>query len=299
VEVRVGFVGLGNMGGRMARNVLRAGYPLTVYNRSKQSVHALSQLGATAAPSLAEVGKTCRVVVLSLPSSQSVRDVTSGEAGLLASMGSGGIVIDTSTVEPDLSVGLARKAAEKGVFFLDAPVSGGPERAANGTLTFMVGGEKSAFEESLGLLQTMGKSIFYLGPSGSGENMKLANQALAGVYAVVTAETYRWCRAMGLDPRLVYDVITTSWGDSPVFRHSMSVINSGDLSTDGTKIKLIAKDLSIVLDAAQRTGVRMDVAETAKSVVSGLTEAGHGESGIASIPSLLERHAGPRRQGAV
>ncbi|MFI5421316.1 MAG: NAD(P)-dependent oxidoreductase, partial [Nitrososphaerales archaeon] len=171
---QIGFVGLGQMGKPMARNLLKNHFSTAVFNRSKGPVRELLEVGAQESSSLVEMGRTCEVIVLSLPSPEVVRDVTLGANGITDSPEhSVKTIIDTSTIDPSTSREIELQLLGKGVNFLDAPVSGGPERAAEGTLAFMVGEKKETYEECLGILSAMGQNIFYMGKGGSGQGTKL------------------------------------------------------------------------------------------------------------------------------
>src|SRR5271170_4757084 len=184
------------MGSKMAANLLKAGCEVTVYNRSPAAVQQLVTLGAAGAKSVKEIAETCTIVVLSLPSAEAVVQTMTGEGGLTQNLLAGSIVVDTSTIDPLASMRIADEMSKRGLYFLDAPVSGGPEGAAAGTLAIMVGGDRSAFARSETILGMMGKNVFYLGDSGAGLRVKLFNQALVGAYFAAIAEAYLWSRKM-------------------------------------------------------------------------------------------------------
>jgi 3-hydroxyisobutyrate dehydrogenase-like beta-hydroxyacid dehydrogenase len=298
----IGFIGLGVMGSRMSRNLLRGGHRVIVYNRSRAAVEELAGQGAIAAASPEEVARACRVVVLSLSDSRAVEEVVLGERGLAGGLATGSVVVDTSTIEPSVSAMVAAKLRERGSRFLDAPVSGGPERASTGTLSIMVGGDRAAFAECEGVLRCMGDRIFYLGESGSGLRMKLFNQALVGVYFVAVAEAYLWSQRLGVGLEDLERVISTSWGDSPPFRHFVAVLRSGEFR-GGALIRNLEKDLSIVLGSAREEGVSLSLAELAYQYAAEADEMGRGEDDMASIFRVLDeikarRAGGPALTGA-
>ena len=207
---RIGFVGLGVMGKRMAKNLMKGGYELVVHNRSAPAVEEMVNLGAVAAAYPHALARECQMVFLSLPNTGEVKDVVLGRRGLVHGLSSGGIVIDTSTVDPEATVQIADELKKRGCYFLDAPVSGGPEGAEAATLSIMVGGEASAFGKCKGILETLGKSVFYLGGSGSGQKMKLVNQALCSSYFLVVADAFRLSKKMGVNEEDMLKVISTS-----------------------------------------------------------------------------------------
>ena len=273
----------------MTRNLLNAGYEVVVYNRSPNKAEEMKVHGAIVAASVEEVARRSDIVVLSLPSPEAVTTVALGKGGLVDGLAKGSVIIDTSTIDPAVAMKIASELKAKGCYFLDSPVSGGPEGAAAGTLTIMVGGDASAFEKSGHVLRTIGKSIFYLGESGSGQKMKLANQALVGVYFVAIAEAYRWSIRMGVREEDLLRVISTSWGDSPVFRHFMSVVKSGRYE-DGASIKLMKKDLSIVLGISEKENIPMSLAKLSQGCFLKADELGYGDFDMSFIHKALESY---------
>ncbi len=284
---RVGVVGLGVMGSRMAKSLLRAGYEVVVYNRSPQPVGELVGAGAVSASSPQEVAKQCRIIVLALLDSKAVETVVLGEKGIVHGLSPGTILIDTSTIGPSASIGVAGKLRAKGAYFLDAPVSGGPEGAAAGTLSIMVGGDRSAFDESREIFSKIGKNVFYLGESGSGLRMKLFNQALVGVYFVGVAEAYFWAKKMGLKIEDLQRIISMSWGDSPVFRHVASTVISGDMKA-GASMRNLEKDLGIILQSAKDDQVRLTLLELADRYISKAAEKGYEAYDASMLYSILD-----------
>jgi 3-hydroxyisobutyrate dehydrogenase-like beta-hydroxyacid dehydrogenase len=285
---KVGFVGLGVMGRRMAKNLIQAGYEVVVYNRSPQPVAELVREGAVAASSPEELARSCRTVVLALLDSKAVEAVVLGKKGLVHGLAKGGIVIDTSTIDPGTAISVAEKLRSKGMYFLDAPVSGGPEGAAAGTLSIMVGGDKRAFEKCRGVLSKIGKNIFYLGGSGSGLRVKLFNQALVGVYFVGITEAYLWAKKMGMKVEDLQKIISMSWGDSPVFRHFASVVISGELK-GGASMRNLKKDLGIILESATKDGVELSLAELASRYISKAVELGYEDYDTSALYLFLDK----------
>jgi 3-hydroxyisobutyrate dehydrogenase-like beta-hydroxyacid dehydrogenase len=276
------------MGSKMARNLLNGGYQLTVYNRSSAAVQQLVREGAVAASSPAQLAQSCEVVVLSLPSTESVKETVTGEMGLIHGLPQGGVVIDTSTIDPQASMRIADAMMKKGFCFLDAPVSGGPEGAAAGTLAIMVGGDRGAFARCEEIFRTMGKNVFYLGESGSGLRVKLFNQALVGAYFVAIAEAYVWASKMNVKLEDLEKVITKSWGDSGVFRHFLLVVKSGNFK-EGATFRNLTKDLSIILESAGKEGVSMSLLELANRYMSGASQLGFEDLDASSLYQFLDR----------
>jgi 3-hydroxyisobutyrate dehydrogenase len=285
---RIGFIGLGVMGSRMSKKLLDAGYEVVVHSRSRSSIKTLLEEGALEAKSPKEMASTCRTVILSLPDSASVEEVVLGARGLMRGFRPGSIVIDTSTIDLGVSERIAASAKKRQVYYLDAPVSGGPEGAQAGTLSIMVGGDRSAFARSQKVLRVMGSRVFYLGDSGSGLKMKLFNQALVGVYFLAVAEAYLWSRKLGIKLEDLQRVITSSWGDSPPFEHFVSLLQSGNLK-GGARIRHFRKDLSLVLESARKEGASMSLAELAYGYVARAAEMGLEDYDMTAIYKTLDR----------
>ncbi len=281
------------MGSRMAKNLLRAGYKVLVYNRSAAPVEKLVQEGAVSSSSPEELARHCRTVVLALLDSKAVESVVLGEKGLAHGLSPGSVVIDTSTIDPNAAIGVARALHDKGSEFLDAPVSGGPEGASAATLTIMVGGDRAAFEKSQQVLSKIGKNIFYLGASGSGLRVKLFNQALVGVYFIGVAEAYLWAKKMGMKIEDLQKIISMSWGDSPVFRHFASAVSSGDLKR-GASVRNLKKDLDIILESADKDGAELTLVELSDRYLTKAVEEGYEEFDTSAIYTILDK-VRPRR----
>jgi 3-hydroxyisobutyrate dehydrogenase-like beta-hydroxyacid dehydrogenase len=286
-ETAIGVIGLGIMGSRMTRNLIRTGNSVTVFSRSPEPVKEAVRAGATAATSSEEVARYCKTIILSLPSTEAVRSVVLGERGLIRGLRLGSLIIDMGTTDPEISQEISVELKKKSCYFLDAPVSGGPEGAEKATLTVMVGGERVAFEQCLEVLRKVGKSIVYVGPSGSGQKMKLFNQALVAVYFGVTSEAYVWSKRMGLNADDIFKVISTSWGDSPVFRHFMTIVKSGNF-TDGASVKLYKKDITLILASAKRNRISMPLLECTSALFTKASEAGHDRDDASVLYSVLD-----------
>jgi len=276
------------MGSKMARNLLKGGYELTVYNRSPSAVRELVREGAAAASSPTQMAETCDVVILSLPSTKAVEETVTGERGLIHGLPPGGVVVDTSTINPEASKKISDEMRRRGLHFLDAPVSGGPEGAAAGTLAIMVGGDRDAFMRCEGIFRAMGKNVFYLGESGSGLRVKLFNQALVGAYFAAIAEAYVWSSKMNVKLEDLERVITKSWGDSGVFRHFLLVVGSGNFK-EGATFKNLTKDLSIILESAEKEGVSLSLLELANRYMSGASRLGYEDLDASSLYQFLDK----------
>ncbi|MCH7713569.1 MAG: NAD(P)-dependent oxidoreductase, partial [Chloroflexi bacterium] len=207
VVMKVGFIGLGNIGMPMAKTLLTAGFDLTVLNRSQGKVEEMVALGAKAASSIAEIVETTDTLLACLPDEPTVEQVFLGADGIVANARSGQILVDHSTGGPATSQKIAEAASLKGARFLDAPVSGGADRATQGKLSIMVGGDRSVFEESLPVFQAMGSNVVHVGASGMGNVFKIVNNAVLITNIVVAAEGFNLGVQLGADPQALLDII--------------------------------------------------------------------------------------------
>ena len=211
----IGFIGLGRMGLPMSYNLLRTGYDLTVHNRSQEKVRQIADAGATAAASAAELTANCEIVLACLPDVATCEEVLLGHSGVLQNARPGQVIVDHSTVGAATSKACAAAAQAKGAIFLDAPISGGTERATDGTLTIMVGGPPEGYETGAGRYSTLWAPVVrHVGPTGSGTSAKLVNQLLVGVHMVAAAEAMLLGAKSGADPALVFELVSSGWGQS-------------------------------------------------------------------------------------
>ena len=247
--MKVGFIGLGIMGKPMSKNILKAGYELVVYNRSKASVEELVAAGATAAESPADVAKAVDVVITMLPNSPQVREVALGKSGVAEGAKPGTIMIDMSSIDPVESKSIGEALAEKGIELMDAPVSGGEPKAIDGTISVMVGGAKDTFDKMYDLLMTMAGSVVYVGDLGSGNVAKLANQMIVGINIAAVAEALTFAKKAGTDPELVYQAIRGGLAGSTVMDAKAPMMLAGNYKP-GFRIELHIKDLTNAINAA-------------------------------------------------
>jgi 3-hydroxyisobutyrate dehydrogenase len=249
---RVGIVGVGNMGGRIARRIMASGQDLLGYDSDAQRPQAA---GVRAAASLAELVRGVDVILLSLPDSRVIESVVLGEDAVIAHCRRGQVVVDLSTASPESSVRIHDELAAKGVAFLDAGISGGAKGAEAGTLTIMVGGEKEALERVQPLLRSFTKQIFHMGPSGTGHVTKLLNNFLNGISLAATAEVMVSARKAGLDLEQLLDVLNASTGVNFATLNRFPSIVRGDYLEGGLTGKLMAKDILLYLEHVARLGV--------------------------------------------
>lgn len=284
---RVGLIGLGRMGQPMARNLLRAGYPLVVQSRSRGPIDALVAEGALAAERPAHVARRADIVLTALPTEAACRDVFLGADGLVAHATPGTLLIDISTVSPDVSREVYAAAAARGVSFLDAPVSGGPEGAAAGTLTIMAGGDAAAFQRALPLLQVLGSNVRHVGPSGAGSVVKLVNQVMTALNGVAVAEALAFGNRFAVDPAVLGEVIGSSFGDSRMFRRLLPMIAARDFS-GGAAIELYVKDIGIVAELGHAAGLHLPLTDAALAALLEARAAGMGANDISAMVTRSE-----------
>jgi 3-hydroxyisobutyrate dehydrogenase len=295
---RIGFIGMGTMGLPMARNLVKKGFAVTAYDLNAEAVKAAAAAGMTAAASAAEVVATADIVITMLPSSPHVEAVYAGDGGVLAAARKGTLCVDMSTIDPGVSRRMAAGAAERGVRFIDAPVSGGVPRATDGTLAIMVGGSAEDFQAALPALQAMGANIIHVGPVGSGEVAKLCNNLIAGVAAVALSEAFRIAEGFGVDPKVVTEVIAKSSGHTWVMEHMHPVPGlvakapSSNEYRAGFMTDLMCKDLGLAVDAARALRVPVFVAPAAQQVYRLASSHGLGRKDFTSVYTFLKPSSG-------
>ncbi|MBV9788529.1 MAG: NAD(P)-dependent oxidoreductase [Chloroflexi bacterium] len=251
---RIGFIGLGIMGRGMAHNLLKAGFELRVWNRTASRADELVQAGAIAAATPAELAAQSDVVIVCVSDTPDVVGVVLGEQGVIGGAQSGALVIDMSTISPQVTQEIAAKLGDKGVHMLDAPVSGGSEGAARGTLSIMVGGDAAQLERAMPLLQAMGKTITHVGGHGSGQTVKLVNQILVVGNALAMSEALLFAQAGGVDLQRAFDAVSQGAAGSWMLSNRGPQILARDWRP-GFTIDLQQKDLRLVLAAADQMGV--------------------------------------------
>lgn len=296
--MHIGFLGLGNMGGPMARNLLKAGHSLTVFDPFPQAVAALVEAGASAADSPAAVAKArVEVIVTMLPTADHVKQVYRGKDGLLANIGPGVLLIDSSTIDPLSTREVAKYALAQGNPMLDAPVSGGTGGATAGTLTFMVGGPDSVLDQALPILSAMGKNIVHCGAAGNGQVAKIANNMLLGISMVGVAEAMALGVALGMDAKVLAGIINTSSGrcwSSEVNNPFPGVLENAPASrgySGGFGNDLMLKDLGLAVEAAMGVGATIPLGELARNLYAMNKQAGRGGLDFSSVVQLVSDKA--------
>lgn len=296
--MHIGFLGLGNMGAPMARNLLKAGHSLTVFDPFTQAVAALVEAGASAAASPTALAKAgVEVIVTMLPTAAHVKQVYLGKDGLLAHVGQGVLLIDSSTIDPLSAREVATLATAQGNPMLDAPVSGGTGGAAAGTLTFMVGGSVSVFDQALPILSAMGKNVVHCGSAGNGQVAKIANNMLLGISMVGVAEAMALGVALGMDAKVLAGIINTSSGrcwSSEVYNPFPGVLDNVPAArgySGGFGSDLMLKDLGLATDAARHARQPVPLGATAQQLYQTFSLQGHGGLDFSAIINLFRREA--------
>jgi len=285
---RAGFIGLGIMGGPMAANLLKAGFEVTVWNRSPQKMGPLLDLGAKAAGSPAGVASASEVTVSCVTNSADVEGVALGPGGVIEGAAPGSIYVDCSTIAPGTARHVAAKLAEKGVAMLDAPVSGGDVGAKAGTLAIMVGGEADVFERCLPVLQAMGKTIVHVGPSGAGQVVKLCNQVAGGLNLLAAAEAIQLARRSGVDPAKMLEVVSAGAAGSWMLTNLAPRAVNGDYAP-GFMVDLMQKDLRLVLDAADETHTPLPGSALVSQLFHAIQAEGRGRDGTQALVDAVAK----------
>jgi 2-hydroxy-3-oxopropionate reductase len=288
---RVGFIGLGIMGSGMSRNLLAAGFELTVHNRGPERMRPLAEAGAATAASPAELAAASDVVVVCVSDTPDVEAVLLGEQGVIHGARPGSLVVDMSTISPLATRRIAGRLAQRDVAMIDAPVSGGSEGAAKGTLSIMVGGAAGDVRRAMPYLEAMGRTITHVGPAGAGQSCKLVNQILVVVTMLGVAEALVFAQAGGLDLERTLQAVDGGAGGSWMLSNRGSQAIRRDWRP-GFTVDLQQKDLRLVLEAADEVGVPMLATGTVFQLYRTLQREGLGGEGNHALVKALERLSG-------
>lgn len=297
MTIRVGYIGLGIMGRGMSNNLLKAGFPLTVWNRTTSRMDELVAVGATAGKSPAAVAAASDIIIVCVSDTPDVERVILGEEGVLLGAQPGSLVIDCSTISPQATRSIAAQLAARGVAMLDAPVSGGSEGAARGTLSIMVGGDAEQFARALPVFQAMGKAITHVGAIGAGQTVKLVNQVLVVGNCLAMCEALLLAQAGGVDLQKTYDAISQGAAGSWMFTNRAPQIMRRDWRP-GFTIDLQQKDLRLVLEAADELGAPLPATSLIFQFYRTLQAQGLGQEGNHGLVKALEHLAGFEVGGA-
>lgn len=290
--MKIGFIGVGTMGKPMAKNLLKAGYEVAIQDINQAAVAELTAIGAKEARIPRELAADVDVVITMLPNFQIVKACMVGPDGVLAGARTGTIIIDMSSVSPEQTRQLAKKAEEQGLVYLDAPVSCGVTGAEEGSLTIMVGGPAEAVQKVKAILETLGEKIYHVGAVGSGDAVKLVNNLLLGINMVALAEALVFGVKAGIDPKVLLEVINTCSGSSYALEAKMpKFILKGNFEP-GFTIDLQYKDLELATQSAKGMGVPMMLTNLAQQVFEQARAAGLGGKDISAVIQAMEKLAG-------
>jgi len=287
----VAFIGLGIMGGPMAANLVEAGFEVAGYNRSPEPVKRLVDAGGRGAESVADAVRGADVIVTMVPDSPDVEDVTGGDDGVFANAEKGGIHVDMSTIRPDVAVRVAEAGRTAGLRVLDAPVSGGEAGAIEGSLSIMVGGEPADFEAAKPVLEAVGKTIVHVGPAGSGQTVKAANQLIVAGNIQLLAEAVVFLEAYGVDTKAALEVLGGGLAGSTVLNRKGATMLEREFAP-GFRLALHHKDMGIVTSAAREAGVVIPLGSAVAQLIAALVARGDGGLDHSGLLKLVEELSG-------
>ncbi|MDQ4106551.1 MAG: 2-hydroxy-3-oxopropionate reductase [Actinomycetota bacterium] len=284
---KVGFIGLGIMGGPMAENLIEEGYELGLYNRTREKAENLAGDGATVAESPKEVAEKSDIIITMLPDSPQVEEVLAGEDGVFEGVREGALVVDMSTISPVVTRQLAERAAERGASMLDAPVSGGDVGARQGTLSIMAGGGEEDFGRARPLFEVMGRTITHVGPIGAGQTAKACNQIIVALNIEALSEALVLGSKAGVDPAKILDALSGGLAGSAVMEAKREKMLGHDFDP-GFRVELHHKDLGIALAAGREYGVPLPVTAILDQMLDSLQAKGRGDRDHSALLTLME-----------
>jgi L-threonate 2-dehydrogenase len=294
----VGLIGLGAMGGGMARSLRRAGYNVHVVDVRAEAAQAFAAEGGVACDTPAQLAQRCDVIVSVVVNAAQTENVLFGEGGCAAAMRPGSVFVMCSTVDPGWSAALEARLAERGLLYLDAPISGGAARAEAGQITMMTAGSAQAYAQCGELLDAMAAKVYRLGDkAGAGSKVKIINQLLAGVHIAAAAEAMALGLREGVDPAALYEVITHSAGNSWMFENRMAHVLAGDY-TPLSAVDIFVKDLGLVLDTARATKFPLPLSSTAHQMFMQASTAGFGREDDSAVIKIFPGITVPKKSGA-
>jgi 2-hydroxy-3-oxopropionate reductase len=290
IEMKIGFIGLGIMGKPMVKNLLKVGHEVVVFDVIQSNIDNVVEAGARAAASSKAVAEECGLIITMLPNSPHVKTVICGENGVLEGAKEGTILVDMSSIAPLASQELEKICADKGVKMIDAPVSGGEPKAIDGSLSIMVGGDKSVYEQVYDVLMVMGASAVYCGNIGAGNTTKLANQVIVALNIAAVSEAFMLATKAGVDPKLVFDAIKGGLAGSTVMNAKAPMIMEGNFKP-GFKIDLHIKDLNNALDTGHSVGSPLPLTAAVMEMLQTLRADGCGQDDHSGIAKYYEKLA--------
>jgi len=294
--MKIGFIGLGIMGKPMAKNLLKAGHEVVVFDIIKENVEDVAAAGAKAAASSKAVAEECTTIVTMLPNSPHVKTVICGADGVLDGAKEGTVIIDMSSIAPLASQEIAKECAAKGVKMIDAPVSGGEPKAIDGSLSIMVGGDKAIFESVKELLLCMGASAVHCGDIGAGNTTKLANQIVVALNIAAVSEAFTLAKKAGVDPTLVFEAIKGGLAGSTVMNAKAPMMIDGNFNP-GFKIDLHIKDLGNALDTGHGVGSPLPLTAAVMEMMQTLHADGFGQDDHSALAKYYAKLSGSTIQG--
>ena len=293
----VGYLGMGIMGAPMARNLLKGGYPVVVWNRTRNKAEPLRGQGAEVAATATEVARRARVIFACLADAQAVEATVAGAGGLLEAVGPEHVFIDMTTNSPPMSMRIAEALATRGAEMLDAPVSGGDVGAVEGTLSIMVGGKPEVFQRCLSMLEVLGGRITLMGERvGAGGYAKLANQIMVPIHLAAMGEALVFGAKAGLHPARLAGALAGGMAASAIFDYSLPKVLSGKFAPGGTA-DLVLKDLTYIAEAAAAMDLSLPVTDLVRSLYRQLVHLGHGSEDSSAIVRIFEESAGVKARG--
>jgi 2-hydroxy-3-oxopropionate reductase len=291
--MKIGFIGLGIMGKPMAKNLLKAGHELVVFDMAKANVDDVASAGAKAASSSADAASQAPLVITMLPNSPHVKAAVCGEKGVLEGAKSGTILVDMSSIAPLASAEIQKACAAKGVKMIDAPVSGGEPKAIDGTLAIMAGGDRQVFEEVKPVLLQMGSTAVYCGAIGAGNTTKLANQIIVALNIAAVAEAFTLVKKAGVDPQLVFEAIKSGLAGSTVLNAKAPMMIDGSFKP-GFKIDLHIKDLANALDTGHGVGSPLPLTSLVREMMETLHSDGFGQDDHSALSKYYAKVSGAK-----
>ncbi|MDD3483295.1 NAD(P)-dependent oxidoreductase [Azovibrio restrictus] len=289
--MKIGFIGLGIMGRPMALNLLKGGHELTVWGRRPESVRPLAEAGALVAASPADLAARVELVISMVADAPDVRQIMLGDQGVVQGAASGLVAVDMSTIAPAAARRLGLELAERGVDFLDAPVSGGEAGAVAGTLSVMVGGSEAGFSRALPALLYLGRNVIHVGESGAGQVAKAANQVVTGMGVLAVAEAFNFARAAGVDPARVREALLGGFAYSKILENHGRRMLDRDFQP-GFKAWMHQKDMNIVMETAFTLGLALPGAAATAQMFNAMSGSGLGEEDSVAVIKLLEQLSG-------
>ena len=287
----IGFIGLGIMGQPMALNLIRNGFEVSAWNRTRSKADAVEKAGGRIASTPAEAVREADVVMMIVSDSAAVQEVVAGKGGILEALRPGMIVVDCSTISPEVSRRLAAQAASRGASWLDAPVTGSKHGAEKGDLTFMIGGDQEALERVMPILKALGKKHIYCGAQSLGLSAKLVQNAIQSTMVEIFSEGFVMAVKAGVKPQTMMEIIQSSLARSALIDFKAPFVFKGDF-TPYFPLKLMHKDLGLAMEAAYALNVPMPIAAAVKEVYGAVKAKGKGDLDYAAVITLFEELAG-------